>query len=124
MPDFRPLSPHITVHKWLLSQIMPILHRATAIGISFGILFICLWLLSIGLGTKYYSIFVLIFFNLFGKIIITVICFCFFFHFIDELRKIFWAFGIGLDIKSLKSTSYFILSLSILITFTFFIYLL
>ena len=124
MTDFRPLSPHITVHKWLLSQIMSILHRATAIGISFGILFICLWLLSISLGPKYYSIFVLIFFNLLGKIILTVICFCFLFHFIDELRKIFWAFGKGLDIKSLKSSSYFILSLSILITFTFFIFLL
>ena len=36
MTNNRPLSPHITVHKWILSQIMSILHRSTAIGFSFG----------------------------------------------------------------------------------------
>ena len=42
MNNNRPLSPHLTIHKWILSQIMSILHRATAIGFSFGSLFISL----------------------------------------------------------------------------------
>ena len=64
MNNNRPLSPHLTIHKWILSQIMSILHRVTAIGLSFGILFISLWLLSLSLGSSYYLTFQLIFFNL------------------------------------------------------------
>ena len=57
MTNNRPLSPHLTVHKWILSQIMSILHRATGIGLACGILFISLWLLSLSFGSDYYSIF-------------------------------------------------------------------
>tara|TARA_Y100000588_G_scaffold256531_1_gene271084 strand:+ start:146 stop:517 length:372 start_codon:yes stop_codon:yes gene_type:complete len=110
----RPLSPHITVHKWILSQIMSILHRATAIGFSFGSLFISLWLLSLSFGPIYYSIFELIFFNFFGKIIIIIIFLCFSFHFVDELRKLFWVFGFGLEIRSLKLSSYIVIFTSLI----------
>ena len=120
----RPLSPHITVHKWILSQIMSILHRSTAIGFSLGLLFISLWLFSISLGPKYFFIFQLFFYNFFGKIIILIISFCFLFHFIDEIRKLFWAFGIGLNINTLKITSYIIIICSVFSTILIFIYLL
>ena len=53
----RPISPHITIHKWILSQIMSISHRAAAIGFSLGLLFISLWMVSFVLGPNYYSVF-------------------------------------------------------------------
>jgi len=124
MTNKRPLSPHITVHKWILSQVMSILHRATAIGFSIGLLFISLWLLTFSLGQQYFNIFEIIFFNFFGKIIISIITFCFCFHFIDEFRKIFWSFGIGLDIKIIKVTSYFVILTSLMSLFLIVIYLL
>ena len=124
MKNLRPLSPHISVHRWMLSQIMSILHRTSAIGLSFGILFISLWLLSLSFGLTYYSIFKLLFFNLFGKIIITIISLCFSFHFIDEFRKLFWAFGFGLDVQTLKITSYIVIFCSLIISFFIFLFLL
>ena len=124
MTNKRPLSPHITVHKWILSQVMSILHRATAIGFSIGLLFISLWLLTFSLGQQYFNIFEIIFFNFFGKIIISIITFCFCFHFIDEFRKIFWSFGIGLDIKIIKVSSYFVILTSLMSLFLIVIYLL
>ena len=124
MNNNRPLSPHLTIHKWILSQIMSILHRVTAIGLSFGILFISLWLLSLSFGLTYYSIFKLLFFNLFGKIIITIISLCFSFHFIDEFRKLFWAFGLGLDVQTLKITSYIVIFCSLIISLFTFLFLL
>ena len=124
MENNRPLSPHITIHKWMLSQIMSILHRITAIGFTFGILFISLWLLSLSFGPTYYSIFKIIFFNFVGKLIIIIISFCFSFHFIDEFRKLFWAFGFGLDVKTIKTTSYLIIFSSLLISIFIFLFLL
>ena len=115
MNDNRPLSPHLTVHKWILSQIMSISHRASAIGFSIGLLFLSLWLISISFGPDYYSIFKLIFFNFFGKIIVFIIFACFFFYFIDEVRKIFWAFGIGIDVINIKISSYIVIFSSLII---------
>ena len=124
MTNHRPLSPHITVHKWMLSQIMSILHRATAIGFSIGLLFISLWLFSLSFGPLYYSIFKLIFLNFFGKIIISIISLCFSFYFIDELRKLFWIFGLGLGVKTIKITSYFVILCSLIILILIFLLLL
>ena len=103
---------------------MSILHRATAIGYSLGILFISFWLFSISFGSKYYFLFELFFFNFFGKIIILIISFCFTFHFIDEFRKLFWAFGKGLDLKTIKITSYIVIFSSLIISIFIFLFLL
>ena len=124
MQNNRPLSPHLTVHKWILSQVMSILHRATAIGYSIGLLFVSLWLISKSFGPKVFLIFQLTFYNFVGKIIILIITFCFSFYFIDELRKVFWAFGLGLGTKTLKITSYIVFFVSLLISVLIFIFLL
>ena len=124
MTQNRPLSPHLTIHRWILSQIMSLLHRATAIGFSIGLLFISLWLLSISFGPIYYSLFKLFFFNFFGKIFLLMISFCFSFYFIDELRKFFWGFGYGLEVKTLKTTSYIVIFCSLIILILIFLFLL
>ena len=121
MINNRPLSPHITVHNWILSQIMSILLRASAIVLSFGIIFISILLLSLSFGLPYYLFFKMLFFNFIGKLIVTLISFCFFFHFADEFRKIFWVFGIGLDIKIVKITSYIVIFFSLIFSFFIFI---
>ena len=123
MTNKRPLSPHITIHKWILSQIVSILHRATAIGFSIGLLFISLWLICFSFGQLYFSLFETIFFNFFGKLIILIIIFCFSFHFIDEFRKLFWVFGIGLNIKMIRISSYLVILISIIILILFAFYL-
>ena len=124
MNNKRPISPHITIHKWILSQMMSITHRATAIGFSLGMLFISLWMLSISFGQTYYSLFVLLFFNFLGKIILTIISFCFSFYFFEEIRKVLWIFGLGLHVTTMRITSYIIILSSLLTTFFIFIILL
>jgi len=119
----RPLSPHITVHKWILSQIMSILHRISAIGFSVGLLFISLWLISLSLDSEFYLIFKLIFFNFIGKIILIIISFCFSFYFFEEFRRLFWALGIGLSINKIKLTSYLLIFFSLINVFLIFLLL-
>tara|TARA_B100000029_G_C17547180_1_gene948852 strand:+ start:648 stop:1022 length:375 start_codon:yes stop_codon:yes gene_type:complete len=124
MNNNRPLSPHLTVHKWILTQITSILHRATGIGSFFSIFFISLWLLFFSLGPSYYSVFELIFFNFFGKLIILIIAFCVSFYLIDEVRRFFWGLGLGLDIKVVKVTSYILIIFSLIFTLSVFLFLL
>ena len=124
MNNNRPLSPHITVHKWMLTQIMSIMHRATAIGYSIGLLFVSLWLVSFSFGPKYFQIFQKIFNNIFGELILFLIAFCFIFYFIDEIRRLFWSLGFGVSLKMIKVTSYFVIFFSIFILISIFIFVL
>ena len=124
MNNNRPLSPHITIHKWMLSQIMSIMHRATAIGYSIGLLFVSLWLISFSFGPKYFQIFQQIFNNIFGELILFLISFCFIFYFIDEIRRLFWSLGFGVSLTMIKVTSYFVIFFSIFILIFIFIFIL
>ena len=121
MNNNRPLSPHITVHKWMFTQIMSIMHRATAIGYSAGLLFVSLWLVSFSFGPKYFQIFQKLFNNFFGELIFFIISFCFIFYFIDEIRRFFWSLGFGVSLKMIKITSYIVVFASILISISIFL---
>jgi len=36
----RPLSPHLSVYKWLVQMVTSFLHRATGIALSVGLLLV------------------------------------------------------------------------------------
>ena len=50
MLDNRPLSPHLTIHKPVLTALFSISHRITGIGLSIGSILIAIWFLFINLG--------------------------------------------------------------------------
>ena len=57
MTKNRPLSPHLSVHKKVLSAVFSIFHRLTGFGLSIGSIFIALWVAMIALGPNYFIIF-------------------------------------------------------------------
>ena len=57
MIDNRPLSPHLSIHKKLLTSIFSIYHRFKGIGLSIGSILITLWIAIIALGPDYFFLF-------------------------------------------------------------------
>jgi len=57
MNDSRPLSPHLSIHKKVLTSIFSITHRITGIGLSVGSILISMWFLLLSLGPNYFSYF-------------------------------------------------------------------
>ena len=43
MTNNRPLSPHLSIHKKVLTAVFSIFHRFTGIALSLGTIFIALW---------------------------------------------------------------------------------
>jgi succinate dehydrogenase / fumarate reductase cytochrome b subunit len=43
MTDNRPLSPHLSIHKRVLTAVFSIFHRISGIGLSVGALLISIW---------------------------------------------------------------------------------
>ena len=57
MIDNRPLSPHLSIHKKVLTSVFSIFHRISGIGLSLGSIFIVIWVSLLALGPNYFYVF-------------------------------------------------------------------
>ena len=72
MIDNRPLSPHLSIHKKVLTALFSIFHRITGIGLSLGSILIVIWFLLISLGPNYFVYFEMISQNILFKLILLI----------------------------------------------------
>ena len=57
VPAKRPLSPHLTIYRPMLSMMMSIVHRITGAALYFGTLLLVWWLLAAASGPTAYAAF-------------------------------------------------------------------
>ena len=116
MTNKRPLSPHLSIHKKILSAVFSIFHRLTGFGLSIGSIFIALWIAMIALGPNYFIIFQSISSFIVFKILLFIWTVGIFFHLFNGIRYLYWSFGIGMELKTINNSSYLVLLLTILST--------
>ena len=116
MNDSRPLSPHLSIHKKVLTALFSITHRITGIGLSAGSILIFVWFLLIYLGPNYYLYFELISKNILFKLILIIWTVSIFYHLFNGCRKLYWSFGIGMDLKTVYNSGHVVLFLSFIST--------
>ncbi len=116
MIDNRPLSPHLSIHKKVLTAIFSIFHRITGIGLSIGSVLISIWFLLISLGPNYFVYFEMISKNILFKSILLIWTIGIFYHLYNGCRKLYWSFGIGMDLTTVYRSGYVVLFLTLLST--------
>tara|TARA_B100000609_G_C16984906_1_gene315765 strand:- start:233 stop:604 length:372 start_codon:yes stop_codon:yes gene_type:complete len=116
MNDSRPLSPHLSIHKKVLTSIFSITHRITGIGLSAGSILISIWFLLLSLGPNYFSYFEVISKNLLFKFILVIWTIGIFYHLFNGCRKLYWSFGIGMDLITVYRSGYIVLALTLIST--------
>ena len=112
----RPLSPHLSIHKKVLTAVFSIFHRITGIGLSIGAILISIWFILISLGPSYFAYFQMISSGIFFKLILILWSFGIFYHLFNGIRKLYWSFGIGMDLRSVYGSGYVVLFLTFLST--------
>src|SRR5882724_11529292 len=55
IPANRPLSPHLSIYKPMLTMMMSIVHRATGMALYAGTILLVWWLLSASVGANAYA---------------------------------------------------------------------
>ena len=100
----RPLSPHIGVYKWQITMVMSILHRATGVFLSIGLLMLTGWLLAIATGSNEYAQVLDFFRSVIGRLLLIGWSFAFFYHFCNGIRHLFWDSGRGFEIEQVKTS--------------------
>ena len=116
MTNNRPLSPHLSIHKKILTATFSILHRITGIALSIGSVLIAIWIFLIALGPKYFLFFEIIAASIIFKIILLFWTLGTFYHMFNGVRYLFWSYGLGMDLKTVYNSGYLILLLTVLAT--------
>ncbi|MDC0194780.1 succinate dehydrogenase, cytochrome b556 subunit [Alphaproteobacteria bacterium] len=116
MIENRPLSPHLSIHKKVLTSVFSIFHRITGIGLSIGSILITLWVTLLGLGPKYFFIFEFLSSTILFKLVLFLWTVGIFYHLFNGIRYLFWTYGIGMELKTVYNSSYIVVILTILST--------
>ena len=116
MIDNRPLSPHLTIYKKVLTAVFSILHRITGIGLSLGSVLIALWISALAFGPKFFYFFEYISGNIIFKIILILWTLGIFYHLFNGIRYLFWTYGLGMELKTVYRSGYLVTFLTIIST--------
>ena len=116
MIDNRPLSPHLSIHKKVLTAVFSIFHRLTGIFLTLGSFFLVFWFLSVLIGENFYNYFQIISSNFIFKVILFFWTLAFFYHLFNGVRYLFWSFSLGMELRTVYLSGYIIALLTIIAT--------
>ena len=112
----RPLSPHLSIHKKVLTAVFSIFHRFTGICLSIGAILLSLWIILIALGPNYYVKFQNLSSLLFFKVFLFLWTLTIFYHLYNGIRYLFWSYGKLMDLSTVYISGYIVIILSTLST--------
>ena len=116
MIDNRPLSPHLSIHKKVLTSVFSIFHRITGIGLSMGSVLIVLWISLLALGPDYFFLFEVISNTFFFKSTLLFWTLGIFYHLYNGIRYLYWTYGLGMDLRAVYISGYFVFFFTIIST--------
>ena len=120
-PVSRPLSPHLQVYRWQISNTLSILHRLTGVALSVGAFALVSWLLALASGQGSYAQFSWAFTSLPGQLFLIGWTFCFFYHLCNGLRHLAWDAGYGFDKSVARRSGIAVVTAASLLTIGFWI---
>lgn len=91
----RPLSPHLTIFRPLVTMVMSILHRITGAALYFGMILLTWWLLAAAAGPEAYAVVDGFLRSWIGLAILLGFTWAFLHHLLGGLRHLIWDTGAG-----------------------------
>ncbi len=115
----RPLSPHLGVYRWQISNTLSILHRLTGAALTLGALAFTLWLVALAAGPDFFLDFVDVLGSPPGIVLLFGWTFCFFYHLSNGVRHLFWDAGLGFDLAQARRSGILVVTASSFLTLAF-----
>jgi len=91
----RPLSPHLSVYSWQISNGLSILHRMTGFALATGAFLFSIWITSAVVSQDCYDALMAILCSWFGILVLAGYSFCFYYHLCNGIRHLGWDIGKG-----------------------------
>lgn len=105
-PKFeRPLSPFMN-YRWQYTNTLSILHRATGVALSVGLLLFVYWLVSAANGPEAYAKAQAVFAHPVTIVLLVGFSFAFFYHLLNGVRHLVWDAGHGFEKSKARASGY------------------
>src|SRR5262245_52788197 len=91
----RPLSPHLSIYKPMLTMVMSIVHRITGFGLYFGTLLVAWWLIAAAQGPGAYAGIGSFMSSFLGRLILFGYTWALMHHMLGGIRHLIWDMGRG-----------------------------
>ena len=98
----RPLSPHLSIYRWQIQMVTSIVHRATGIALSVGLLVVTWALLALARGESAWHAFTACAGSVIGIILLVGWSWSLFYHLCNGIRHLLQDAGLGFRNKSRK----------------------
>lgn len=112
----RPLSPHLQVYGWWITNTLSILHRLTGLVLSLGAAVLAWWLLMIASGPAAYDNAREIVGSGWFKLPLALFALCFFYHLANGIRHLAWDVGIGFAREEIRKSGWTVVAVAIAAT--------
>jgi succinate dehydrogenase / fumarate reductase cytochrome b subunit len=94
-PSSRPLSPHLTIFRPLITMVMSIVHRITGMGLYFGMALLAWWLLAAASGPAAFETANGFFGSWLGRLMLFGFTWALIHHLLGGIRHLIWDTGVG-----------------------------
>jgi len=115
----RPLSPHLQVYRPQMTSVLSILHRATGVALSAGVVVLVYWLVALASGSAAYDAAAGILGSGWLKICYAGWSFCFFYHLANGIRHLAWDIGLGFEMSQINASGWLVLVVASVATAAF-----
>jgi succinate dehydrogenase / fumarate reductase cytochrome b subunit len=117
--ESRPVSPHLQVYRWQVSNTLSILHRVTGVGLTLGGLALVGWLFALASGHATFTQVIWALGSPPSQLLLVGWTFCFFFHLCNGLRHLAWDADYGFDRVVARRSGIAVLVASVILTGVF-----
>ncbi|MBI1867906.1 MAG: succinate dehydrogenase, cytochrome b556 subunit [Methylocystis sp.] len=93
----RPLSPHVSVYKPMLTMMMSFAHRITGAGLYLGVIMFALFFAGLALGPDAFALVAWITNSLIGRVIVFLLSWALLHHLLGGVRHALWDRGLYMD---------------------------
>ncbi len=112
----RPLSPHLTIYRLQITSALSILHRMTGVALAVPAALIVWWLLAAGSSPIGFNAANSVLTSWFGKTILTLSLWAFWYHFANGIRHLVWDSGRGFELPTVTRSGIAVVVASFILT--------
>ena len=102
--DNRPLSPHVGIYRWQITNTLSILHRLTGFGLALGLIPLTVWLYAAAYDPSLFDAIGGIFASVIGKLALFAWTLAFYYHLANGMRHLNLDMGRGFTLDEVTSS--------------------
>ena len=93
----RPLSPHLSIYRFMYTMALSIAHRIAGVALSIGLVLFAYWLMAAASGEQAYASALGLLSTPIVKIMLAGWLLAFVYHLCNGIRHLTWDAGIGME---------------------------